>query len=420
MPPGILTNSQHQANRHQHKDKPVNDWSNKTEKLLRYWQEECRLYNWLYIQNVETYKQVNKVMSIVSILLSSITGTTLLNQSGETNDKRLLVGFGIVSLLASVVSSVKEFMDLGAKINANINCARQNSCIVNDIDEQMNLPRDDRINGREFMKQIKDRKNELIQNGPLIPRSKWDKLQKQINSGQGINFLNKKLFQEYLDQSIVMNDVNFHLDNEHNSPDNSPDIVKDDNNKSNYNRISAARQTNSTLAPQSQQQPTNYTYKPSFRTSDETHVTIVEPAIPLMRSSTNSPNNPNNNDALAFNMALNSNVPSENEDGMETESVIAYSEDEYINNMNDQNLCTDTIRTMLNTSTRGDIEEPVSPDRPIKLERSKSGSGKLSALLSNSFSPAKKNKKKPQNTQPPEAGPVNKYNTLLQYQLTRL
>lgn len=200
-----------------HKDKRVNDWTLKKEKLLRYWQEECKLYNWLYRQNVEWYQKTNRYMSTAGILLSAITGTTLINQSGNTDsesDEILFIVFGLLSITSTFIQGVKEFMDYNGKISTNTLSARQNSSIVIDIEEQLNLSRQERINGKEFMKHIKTRKNEIIQNGPMIPKSSWKKLRNSIRKKEGLNFFNQNLFQNYLDQNVDYTRIDFNLDNQ--------------------------------------------------------------------------------------------------------------------------------------------------------------------------------------------------------------
>lgn len=208
----MTDNTSHQR---RHKDKKVNDWTLKKEKLLRYWQEECKLYNWLYRQNVEWYQKTNRYMSTAGILLSAITGTTLINQSGNTDsesDEILFIVFGLLSITSTFIQGVKEFMDYNGKISNNTLSARQNSSIVIDIEEQLNLSRSERINGKEFMKHIKTRKNGIIQNGPMIPKSSWKKLRNSIRKKEGLNFFNQNLFQNYLDQNVDYTQIDFNLD----------------------------------------------------------------------------------------------------------------------------------------------------------------------------------------------------------------
>jgi len=189
-----------------------NGWTTRAEKLVRYWQEECRLYAWIYEQNVTYYSRLNRTLGIASITLSAITGTTLFNQSASDPDatsSNILIGLGVSSIASTILSGLKELLDLNSLITQNTNAARENSSIVMDIDEQLNMDRADRADGREFLKSIKDRKNSLIQNGPIIPSRQWKQVHKKIQSKEQLGFLNREVFNEYLEQSVDINKLQF-------------------------------------------------------------------------------------------------------------------------------------------------------------------------------------------------------------------
>lgn len=202
----------------------VNDWTTKKVKLLKYWQEECRLYNWLYNQNVQYYQHVNRNLSVISILLSAITGATLLNNSDPPNPG-IILSFGIISIISSFIQGLRQFLDLDTKISANTFTSRQNSAIVIDIEEQLNLAREERINGVEFIKSIKTRKNEIIQSAPMISRARWSQLKKKIKNGDGISFFNEAIFKNYLESTVAMGDLKLDTpeDDLDEQPSNSPE-----------------------------------------------------------------------------------------------------------------------------------------------------------------------------------------------------
>lgn len=203
----------------------INGWTLKKEKLLKYWQEECRLYKWLYTQNVEYYQNINSRLSILGILLSVVTGATLINNSNDSAgvSPHLVLAFGLVSVVSSFTQGLRQFLDLESKISANLLSARQNSAIVIDIEEQINLTPEERVDGNEFMKNIKARKNEIIQNAPIITRSRWTQLQKKIERGDGVNFFNETIFKNYLENTIQIGELNLNTmpeyeDSKHGSP----------------------------------------------------------------------------------------------------------------------------------------------------------------------------------------------------------
>lgn len=192
------------------RDNPkINDWTLKKEKLLKYWQEECRLYKWLYTQNVEYYQNINSRLSIFGILLSVVTGATLINNSNDATgvNPHLVLAFGLVSVVSSFTQGLRQFLDLESKVSVNLLSARQNSAIVIDIEEQINLAPDERVNGNEFMKNIKSRKNEIIQNAPIITKSRWAQLQKKIQRGEGVNFFNETIFKNYLETTVEIGEL---------------------------------------------------------------------------------------------------------------------------------------------------------------------------------------------------------------------
>jgi hypothetical protein len=205
-----------------------NGWSTRAEKLVRYWQEECRLYAWIYEQNVTYYSRLNRTLGIASISLSAITGTTLFNQSASDPDatnSNILIGLGISSIASTILSGLKELLDLNSLITQNTNAARVNSSIVMDIDEQLNMDRADRLDGREFLKSIKDRKNSLIQNGPIIPSRQWKQVHRKIQSKEQLGFLNREVFNEYLEQSVDINKLQFGVGVGNSGPNNSSGVV---------------------------------------------------------------------------------------------------------------------------------------------------------------------------------------------------
>jgi len=215
----ISTNSEYRQNQSQNQHQSLttthhqnNGWTTRGEKLVRYWQEECRLYAWMYEQNATYYSRLNRTLGIASIALSAITGTTLFNQSASDPDatsSNILIGLGVSSIASTILSGLKELLDLNSLITQNTNAARENSSIVMDIDEQMNIERVDRTDGREFMKSIKDRKNALIQNGPIIPSRQWKQVHRKIQSKEQLGFLNREVFNEYLEQSVDINKLQF-------------------------------------------------------------------------------------------------------------------------------------------------------------------------------------------------------------------
>lgn len=188
-----------------------NGWTTRGEKLARFWQEECRLYAWLYEQNVTFYSRLNRFLGMASICLSAITGTTLFNQGADSTatSSNVLIGLGVSSIASTILSGIKELLNLNSVITLNSNASRENSIIAMDIMEQLNMERFERRDAREFLKLIKDRKNNITKNGPIIPSRRWDQINKNIKENKTVGFLDLKVFNQLIDQSVDVNRIHY-------------------------------------------------------------------------------------------------------------------------------------------------------------------------------------------------------------------
>jgi hypothetical protein len=202
-----------------------NKWSLKKEKLLKYWQEECRLYVWLHNQNSQYYSRLDKYISIPSILITAVSGTTLVSTTNlnETDNLVYSVIMGICLIIGTFLQSVRDFYNFKGMSNDNENCGKLYQSIVIDIDEQLNQEYEDRECGNIFLKKIKISRNDIIKNSPQINNRIWKKLKKSFEIGEMINLFSSSFFHNYV-ESIQDLEDNLNLD------------LKDDNQRHPHNR----------------------------------------------------------------------------------------------------------------------------------------------------------------------------------------
>ena len=237
----------------------------------------------------------------------------------------------------------------------------------------------------------------------MIPRSKWNKLQKQINSGQGINFFNKKLFQEYMEQTINVGDIDFHMPGDDNGSPDSPGginrVAPLDASRSRQQVEASSILTSQTISAI----PQTVTFANRIPSPPPLHAKVLSslatPVTPVDAASS-----PVNQDQLGNNTGA--------------------SEDEYIAHMNDENLCAGTLRQMLEESEQP--ESPV-PARRLFRFRSKGKRASKTPIVANvdphdgylSDPDLELGRSGPLSPRTESAKP-SKYDPLLQYQLTRL
>jgi len=187
------------------KDKTNNGWTEKKEKLLKYWQEECRLYVWLHNKNSTYYRQLNRILTLPAILITATTSTALFSTIGSSsesensnNDKIIAITFGILLIIGAFLQSAREFLDIEKQIQRNTNSSISYQGIVNEIEVQLTQDTQDRSDGKLFLQKIKNSKNDIVRNGPSISSGTWDQLKLGIRNGDVINLYGTSFFQDYI------------------------------------------------------------------------------------------------------------------------------------------------------------------------------------------------------------------------------
>ena len=182
------------------KNRINNGWTSKKERLLKYWQEECRLYVWLHNENSSYYQKLDKLLSIPTILITAITGATMFTTINISQEKQFIIDivFGSLLIIGTFLHSIREFLNIQELVNRNNNCGKEYLSIVNDIEEQLSQDRDDRIDGKIVLRSIKTRKNDIVRNGPSISKNTWKKLKISMENGDVINLYNTNFFHDYI------------------------------------------------------------------------------------------------------------------------------------------------------------------------------------------------------------------------------
>lgn len=199
--------------------KTSNGWSTKKEKLLQIWMDECNIYSKLYTYNVIWYERLDNILGIVGTLLSAVTGASLLNSSDtdRPGTRNIIIIFGSLSMVNTFIQATKEYLNLKTVINSNLIASRQNRMVCIDIETQLNMNRCERINGKEFLTTIRDRKNDLVLNGPIISNRMWKKITPKYSKFK--NDFKKSINNE----KIYLNNTN--PSNDYSSNNSSDDVV---------------------------------------------------------------------------------------------------------------------------------------------------------------------------------------------------
>ena len=112
---------------------------------------------------------------IPSILITAVTSTTLFSTLGMDDTDAIIVIFGTLLVIGTILQSIKDLLNPSQLAIKNGNIAKQYTTLLNEMDEQLTQEYEDRDNGKSYMKKIKTIKNDLVRNSPNIPSKIWKK-----------------------------------------------------------------------------------------------------------------------------------------------------------------------------------------------------------------------------------------------------
>jgi hypothetical protein len=175
-----------------------NNWSREKEKLLKVWGVQSDIHSWLHNYNAEYYSILDKWLSIPSILISAITSTALFSTLGLEDNKYIIISFGVLLIIGTILQSSRDFINVIHLIHENRNSSKLYQILSNDIDEQLHQSIEERENGTKFLDKIKIKKNNIYLNAPPINNNTWILFKKKIKNGNIITFKNPQYVLNYL------------------------------------------------------------------------------------------------------------------------------------------------------------------------------------------------------------------------------
>jgi len=192
-----------------------NSWSDSQEKLLTKWHKEAIMLNWKHLRASRRYSFIDRMIGIPTVIANAITGTAIfLNlQTSSENSGNIIIQsiIGSIVILTAIFMGIQNFLrlaELGEKHNSS---GIRYKNFANSIETELVLPKEDRLNGKIFIKQAQKRFNELIEMSPTIPLGIEKDYNKYIKSLSKIEC--NELTEIIINDSILKHDSNNNNDN---------------------------------------------------------------------------------------------------------------------------------------------------------------------------------------------------------------
>jgi hypothetical protein len=197
----------------------TNSWTGTQEELLKKWYKESKAQSWKHLKASRHFAFMNNILGVPVVSGVAVAATASFgNIDTESKCSNNLVLQYIIStglMILAILGALNTFLKYGETSERHTNAASRFKNYSNSIESELVLPRDERLNGKIFVKQAQKRLGELIDMCPVIPQ--W------IDKSYNKHLKNIKTMECGDLDAILISDIN--------SPktDRKDDVAEDDN-----------------------------------------------------------------------------------------------------------------------------------------------------------------------------------------------
>jgi len=208
-----------------------NSWSSTQEALLKKWYKEAMALNWKHSKAARNFFFIDRLIGIPTVATNAVMGTAVflnLDTKGQCeNNLYIQAGIGTIIILTAIFMAIQNFLrlaEIGEKHNSS--SARYKN-FANSIESELVLPREERLNGKIFIKQAQKRFNELFEICPNIPQNVEKDYKKYIKNVDALECGN--LLDVIINEQKVVRDISPDTDNDADSNNEADSDSNSDN-----------------------------------------------------------------------------------------------------------------------------------------------------------------------------------------------
>lgn len=146
-------------------------WSEPLENLIAQEGEKCRGLAWIHQRAEQSLSKKNNGIQIPVIVLSTLCGTASVGSSslfgGEAGISNVVIGF--VSIAVGVLNTLGNYFAYARKAEAHRIAYLHYSKLFSWVNVELSLPRSERMQPAEMLKQIRDEMERLAETTPSPP-----------------------------------------------------------------------------------------------------------------------------------------------------------------------------------------------------------------------------------------------------------
>ena len=144
------------------------EWNDAIETLIKEQGEKALSYNWLHTRCEKKFSNLNNYIAIPCIIMSTISGSASIASNQFGDNMYIPLGIGAFSILVGVLSTINSYFSWAKRAENHRISALNYSKLYLFISIELSLPREKRMNPRDFIKVIREQIERLGEISPPI------------------------------------------------------------------------------------------------------------------------------------------------------------------------------------------------------------------------------------------------------------
>jgi hypothetical protein len=144
------------------------EWNDAIEILIKEQGEKALAYNWLHTRCEKKFSHLNNYIAIPCIVMSTISGSASIASNQFGDNMYIPLGIGAFSILVGILSTINSYFSWAKRAENHRISALNYSKLYLFISIELSLPREKRMNPRDFIKVIREQIERLGEISPPV------------------------------------------------------------------------------------------------------------------------------------------------------------------------------------------------------------------------------------------------------------
>jgi len=144
------------------------EWNDAIETLIKEQGEKALAYNWLHTRCEKKFSYANNYIALPVICLSTLSGSASIASNQLGDSKYIPLGIGALSILVGILSTINSYFSWAKRAENHRISALNYSKLYLFISIELSLPREKRMNPRDFIKVIREQVERLGEISPPV------------------------------------------------------------------------------------------------------------------------------------------------------------------------------------------------------------------------------------------------------------